>query len=69
MLLNLKFAIIRDGRPQYKISQCLGWDPSKISKIIAEKYEPSSLEKELLAEELRTTVDALFNLDPRAEAS
>ena len=60
MLWNLKFAIIRDGRPQYKISQSLGWDPSKISKIIAEKYEPSSMEKEDLAAELSVSVDDLF---------
>ncbi len=60
MLLNLKFAIIRDGRPQYKISHSLDWDPSKISKIIAEKYIPSSMEMEDLAEELGVTVDELF---------
>ena len=66
MLLNLKFAIIRDGRPQYKISQSLGWDPSKISKIIAEKYIPDSIEKEILAAELGTTVEALFNPDQKA---
>ena len=66
MLLNLKFAIIRDGRPQYKISHSLDWDPSKISKIIAEKYIPDSIEKEILAAELGTTVEALFNPDKKA---
>ena len=60
MLLGLKIAIIKNGRPQYKISAALGWDPSKISKIIAEKYEPSSLEKEDLAAELGVSVDEIF---------
>ena len=65
-LTGLKVAIIRSGRPAYKVAAALGWHPSKISQIISEKYEPSNLERELLAEELRTTVNAIFNPDQAA---
>ncbi len=60
MLLELKLAIVRSGRAQYRISQALGWHPSKISTIIAEKYIPYSIEKEVLAAEIGVSVDELF---------
>ena len=66
MLTDLKIAIIRSGRPAFKVAAALGWHPSKISQIISGKYKPSSLDQELLAEELRTTVEALFNPDQAA---
>ena len=56
MLLNLKVAVVRDGRRAYQICQAMRWSPSKISAIINESYVPDSLEKEDLHRELRTTI-------------
>ena len=66
MLIQLKIAILKSNRKSYEIAKSLGWHGSKISSIIAETYVPDSIEKEELARELGTTVEALFNPDQAA---
>ena len=60
MLLELKLAIIRSGRRQYRINQALDWYPGKISAILSGKYIPDSIEKEDLASVLDVSVDEIF---------
>lgn len=66
MLIPLKIAILKSNRKSYEIARSMGWHASKISSIIAETYVPDSIEKEELARELGTTVEALFNPDKKA---
>ena len=66
MLLTLKIKILESRRRQYQIAHSLGWHPTKLSAIIHGAHEPSSSEKEDLAAELDTTVEALFNPDQKA---
>ena len=61
MLLAVKVAIVKSGRHGYEIARSLRWHQTKLSAIISENYVPSSIEKELLAEELQVTVEELFN--------
>ena len=63
---EVKVEIYRSGRRQYDVARARKMSPSKLSAIINGAYEPSSLEKEDLAEELKTTVEALFNPDQKA---
>lgn len=63
---EIKVAIYRSGRRQYEVARAQKMSPSKLSAIIHGAYEPSSSEKEDLAAELGTTVEALFNPDQAA---
>ena len=63
MFTEIKIQIIKKGRKCNEVAARLRWKPSKISAIIAGNYTPSSCEKEDLAAELETTVEALFNPD------
>lgn len=58
---RIKIIHIEKNRKLYGTAKALGWAPSKISMIINGSYTPSSIEKELLAEELETTVGDLFS--------
>lgn len=60
MLIGVKVAIVKSGKHAYEIARALDWHQSKLSAIVSETYEPSSLEKEDLAKELRVTADELF---------
>ena len=67
MLLGVKVAIIKSGKHGYEIARALNWHQSKLSAIINETYQPSSMEKEDLAIELGTTVGELFPEQASAE--
>ena len=60
MRLQVKVAIVKSGRRGYEIASALNWHPAKLSQIINEVYTPSSLEMELLSEELQVPVNELF---------
>ena len=64
MLIGVKIAIVKSGRHGYEIARALDWHQSKLSAIISENYEPSSMEKEDLARELGLTVPELFSPEP-----
>jgi len=68
MLIPVKVAIAKSGRHGYEIARALNWHQTKLSAIISENYQPSSMEKEDLAEELQVTVDELFNPSPHVTA-
>ena len=68
MFINLKIQIIKNGRKCNEVAARMHWKPSKISAIIAGNYTPSSCEREELAAELGTTVDALFNPDKETDS-
>lgn len=68
MLLGVKVAIVKSGRHGYEIARALNWHQSKLSAIISENYDPSSMEKEDLAKELGVTVDELFNCKEKVPA-
>ena len=60
MRLQVKVAIVKSGRRGYEIASALHWHPAKLSQIINEIYTPTSLEMELLSEELGVPVGELF---------
>jgi len=60
MRLQVKVAIVKSGRRGYEVAHALQWHPAKLSQIINEIYTPTSLEMELLSEELGVPVEELF---------
>ena len=60
MRLQVKVAIVKSGRRGYEVARALQWHPAKLSQIINEIYTPTSLEMELLSEELGVSVEELF---------
>ena len=60
MRLPVKVAIVKTGRRGYEIARALDWHPAKLSQIINEIYTPTTLEMELLSEELGVPVEELF---------
>jgi len=60
MRLQVKVAVVKSGRRGYEVARALHWHPAKLSQIINEIYTPTSLEMELLSEELGVPVEELF---------
>ena len=60
MCVELEILILKSGKKKYEIARELDWHPSKVSAILSEVYEPSSMEKEDLCEILGCRVDEAF---------
>ena len=58
--VELRILIIKTGLKHYQIARKLGWHSSKLSSVLNETYQPSSMEKEDLAEVLGCRVEDAF---------
>ena len=60
MCVELEILILKSGKKKYEIARELDWHPSKLSAILSEVYEPSTIEKEDVAVVLGCRVDEAF---------
>jgi hypothetical protein len=60
MCVELEILILKSGKKKYEIARELDWHPSKLSAILSEVYEPSSLEQEDLCVVLGCQVEEAF---------
>jgi transcriptional regulator with XRE-family HTH domain len=63
--LNLRFAIIRDGRRQFEVAMEAGISETKFSKIISGRLNPSLTEKRRIAAALGLRPEQLFESPKR----
>jgi len=61
MLLNLKLALLGGGVRQVRMAVDLGWDPSKLSRIVNETLAPSAEDKSLISAYLGVPESNLFS--------
>lgn len=60
MCVELEILILKSGKKKYEIARELDWHPSKVSAILSEVYEPSTMEKEDLCSVLGCQVEEAF---------
>jgi hypothetical protein len=58
--LALKCALIRDGRPCWRVAVEAGMSPTVLSRIVSGRREASRVEREALAEVLEVEPSELF---------
>jgi hypothetical protein len=63
MLAKLKFQILSKDIRQYRMAVDLGWDPTKLSRIIHETVEPTAEERRAIAEYVDLAESEIFSGD------
>lgn len=61
MIVPLKLQILTRGTRQYRMAVELGWDPTKLSRIIQQRVEPSPQEKKAIAQYLEVAESEIFS--------
>jgi transcriptional regulator with XRE-family HTH domain len=61
VLIPLKMQILTRGIRQYRMAVELGWDPTKLSRIIQEAIEPSAEERRAIAQYLKVSESEIFS--------
>ena len=60
MQLALKLALLKKGEPQYKVAAKLGWDPTKLSRIVQDVTKPTAEDRQAIARYLQMNEEDLF---------
>ena len=61
MLIKVKLALLEKGVRQTRMAVDLGWDPSKLSRIVNELAIPSADDKKAIANYLAVPESSLFS--------
>ena len=57
---ELEIAIVKSKKKKRDICESLGWTPSKLSSILYGPYKPSTMEQEVLCNEIGCEVNEAF---------
>ena len=68
MCVELEILILKSGKKKHKIALELDWHPSKVSAILSNIYEPSTMEKEDFCRVLGCRVEEAFPVGRRETA-
>jgi len=60
MLLDLKFAILKEERHQYELASEIGMSETRLSRIILGRAQPTADERRSIARALNMSEDELF---------